>query len=216
MSSHTSPRRSKVARDMNLSRIFPVSWMVGFRMTWMSLLVACATTTVAIAARPESELGLQISPLLLQWLNWLALGAWGVWGLRFLYEQIARLTLFYGIEDGHFVIARGVIIRERGGFPLARLTDMYLESSLINLLLGVRTLHLATPTTLSEKFARIDGLDARVAVALLRRLSRLVDRSITHEPRPRESHERRERSSSRDSEWSENMHRTVFEDVLAN
>lgn len=176
--------RSALGRDVNLSSIYPISLMVGFRHTWIGLTVAVSASIAALL------LSTYYFPFLLDnerrelyatATQGVTAGLWCAWIARFAYEQLARVACYYGIEDGHFVIARGIFIRERGSFPLARITDVYLESNIMNLLLGVRTLHLATPTMLSERFARIDGLPTRVAEALQRRISRLVDQGISSE-----------------------------------
>lgn len=185
--------RELLAKDVNLSSIYPISWVVGFRRTWIvltfAIVASLGATVLAALTLPGIEDG-ELKTLSIAAAKGLVVGLWAAWGLRFIYEQLARLSCYYGIEDGHFVIARGIFIRERGSFPLARITDVYLESNLMNLFFGVRTLHLATPTMLSEQFARIDGLPTRVAEALQRRISRLVERGIAKEGSSRDEQER--------------------------
>lgn len=93
------------------------------------------------------------------------------------------IRLYYAIEDGNLVIAKGWILRRRGSFPLSRITDIYIEQRLSDIILGLYTLRVMTPSSSSSKFARIDWLNADSAKHLERFLCSLIERSDGAQPR---------------------------------
>lgn len=97
------------------------------------------------------------------------------------YYYIKRRTYYYGIEEGQLVIARGIILRERGYFQLSRITEVYLDRSFIDVLFGLYTLHISTPTAVSDKFARIDGLNEETALSLQQHLSLILEENYGSE-----------------------------------
>lgn len=99
---------------------------------------------------------------------------------KLLYETLYRAHYHYGIEAGHLVISKGIILKMRGSFPLSRITDVYLDRSLSDFFFGLYNLHVSTPTTHSGRFARIDGLSIRTAVKLQKRLSAFLESTEPH------------------------------------
>lgn len=97
------------------------------------------------------------------------------------YYFLKRKSYFYGIEEGQLVIARGIIIRERGYFQLSRITEVYLDRSFIDVLFGLYTLRISTPTAVSDKFARIDGLNEESALALQHHISLILEENYGSE-----------------------------------
>lgn len=94
------------------------------------------------------------------------------------YEILYRASYYYAIEAGYLVISKGIIIRQRGSFPLSRITDVYLDRSVSDFIFGLYDLHVSTPTIDSGRFARIDGLPRDSAVHLQRSLVSLIE--VTH------------------------------------
>ncbi len=92
-----------------------------------------------------------------------------------LYWELHRLSLYYAIEGGHFIMSRGIILKQRGSFPLARISEVYLERNFLDLIFGVYNLHISTPTAESSEFARIEGLSSRAAHGMQEYLVRLVE-----------------------------------------
>lgn len=97
------------------------------------------------------------------------------------YYFLKRRSYFYGIEEGQLVIARGIIIRERGYFQLSRITEVYLDRSFIDVIFGLYTLRISTPTVVSDKFARIDGLNEESALALQHHISLILEENYGSE-----------------------------------
>lgn len=97
---------------------------------------------------------------------------------RFFFELIEMRHYFYGIEAGHLVLVKGIILKRRGSFPLSRITDVYLDRTFTDFLFGLYTLHISTPTMTSGHFARIDGLTRKSALRLQESLTDCLDSPI--------------------------------------
>ncbi len=97
---------------------------------------------------------------------------------KFLFEALEIVYYRYGIEAGHFVISKGIILKRRGSFPLSRITDVYLDRTVFDFIFGLYSLHFSTPTMSSGAFARIDGLTLKSAMALQERLTDCLDSPI--------------------------------------
>lgn len=87
--------------------------------------------------------------------------------------------LYYGVENGQFMISKGIFLKQRGSFPLGRITDIYLERGAIDLIFGLYDLHVSTPTVSSGEFAKISGLSRASAFGIQEKLSALVEEA-TH------------------------------------
>ncbi len=179
MNINTAENKVKSIKS-DLVRRYPISPLLDIRRTFWQLLAVVLVGTMATLsafgvsvnyASPEVEL------IVAQGAKMLAFALLAVWLARVVYEALVRITTYYGIEDGHLVISRGIILKKRGFFPLSRITDVYIERSLLDLFFGLHTLHISTPTSLSERFARIDGLGAYSATALQRKLTAVLERS---------------------------------------
>jgi membrane protein YdbS with pleckstrin-like domain len=93
----------------------------------------------------------------------------------YFYERLYRACYRYGIEANHLILSKGIILKQRGQFPLSRITDVYLDRTLGDLFFGLYNLHLSTPTSHSEKFARIDGLKLKTALAFQKYLTTCLE-----------------------------------------
>lgn len=91
------------------------------------------------------------------------------------YEILYRSSYYYAIEAGHLVVSKGIVIRQRGSFPLSRITDVYLDRTVSDFIYGLYDLHISTPTVDSGRFARISGLHRDSAVRLQRNLVSLIE-----------------------------------------
>ncbi len=95
--------------------------------------------------------------------------------LKVLYEELHRICYYYGIDSGNFVVRKGVILRQRGSFPLSRITDIYLARTYSDLLFNLCNLHISTPTRESSQFAHISGLSRKSAFELQNYLFSLLE-----------------------------------------
>jgi len=165
---------------VELAKVFPVSFLLIFRRAFW--LIALCAISVLLTLSPQfwehgKGIDLYLSPGLAQILAGISALLLGASILRLGYEYLQRANLYFGLEDGHLVISRGIILKTRGFFPLSRITDVYLERAPLDLVFGLHTLHFSTPTSLSERFARIDGLKSETAYALQRKITLCLERS---------------------------------------
>ena len=164
--------------ELNLKKLYPVSGLIDFRKTFWLLGATMTLSLVAAVVNlmPPSFLSDPNTSLMItNGVRVLAFALACCWFVKFIYECLRRHSLYYGIFDGHLIISQGIILKQRGFFPLSRITDIYLERSPLDLLFGLHTLHISTPTSLSERFARIEGLSLPVALALQQLLSSVLE-----------------------------------------
>lgn len=100
---------------------------------------------------------------------------------KFAYEELYQTRYRYAIEAGHLVICKGLFLKERGSFPLSRITEVYLDRSWLDLIFGIYVLHVSTPTNHSDEFARIVGLTQKNAMGLQEIITSSVDSPIDME-----------------------------------
>ena len=100
---------------------------------------------------------------------------------KFVYEELYQTRYRYAIEAGHLVICKGLFLKERGSFPLSRITEVYLDRSWLDLIFGIYVLHVSTPTNHSDEFARIVGLTQKNAMGLQEIITSSVDSPIDME-----------------------------------
>lgn len=95
--------------------------------------------------------------------------------IKLAYQLIYRGTYRYVIQDGQFVIIKGVFLKNRGAFPFAGIVDIYLKRNFFDFLMGLYNLHLATPSSTSHEFAKVEGLSRNNALALQKYVSSIVE-----------------------------------------
>lgn len=184
-----NPNHGTAEGGLNLKKLYPISGLTDFRKTFWLL---CATMLLSLIAALANVVPQTLLPdhylnhMVNNGLRILAFALGCCWFGKFVYECLRRHCLYYGIFDGHLLITQGIILKQRGFFPLSRITDIYLERSPLDLLFGLHTLHISTPTSLSERFARIEGLNLPTALELQQLLSSVLEhaeeRGAAHRP----------------------------------
>ncbi len=96
---------------------------------------------------------------------------------KLLYEVIYYHVYYYGTELEHFVISKGIFYKTRGSFPLARMTDVYLERNPIDLIFMLYNIRVTTPSPIIE-YGAIDGLSWKRASELQNYLLALVNTTV--------------------------------------
>lgn len=81
----------------------------------------------------------------------------------------------YYLERGHLVIVHGTLLLHKGSYPLSHINDIYCTRDFLDLLLGLHTVVVCTPTLQSENFARISGLGSQEAHELSNYLVEVVE-----------------------------------------
>lgn len=100
---------------------------------------------------------------------------------KFIYEHLYHSRYRYAIEAGHLVICKGLILKERGSFPLSRITEVYLDRTYLDLLFGLYIVHISTPTSHSGEFAHIVGLSQQNALELQETITDALDSPLDME-----------------------------------
>ena len=92
---------------------------------------------------------------------------------KLIFECIYHHVYYYGIELEHIVITCGVFFKTRATFPLAQMTDLYIERGPIDMIFFLHNLKVTTPSPTVEHGA-INGLSATVATNLQRHIQALI------------------------------------------
>jgi membrane protein YdbS with pleckstrin-like domain len=101
--------------------------------------------------------------------------------VKSIYGVLYRATYYYGIEGRHFVISKGVILKQRRSCPFNHITDFYIGRSFVDFLFQLNYLEVRTPAQDSEEVGKIEGLPFDCAVALQDYLTDLLERGGGHE-----------------------------------
>lgn len=83
-----------------------------------------------------------------------------------LYEFLYYQTYFYDADEENITIRKGVVVRREAVLPFSRITDVYVDQDLLDVILGLYDVHLSTPTEQSGRFAHIDGVSKKSAVII--------------------------------------------------
>ncbi len=98
---------------------------------------------------------------------------------KMLYETLYFATYYYDIDDNNVVIRKGVIVKKEITLPFSKITDVYVDQDIFDVLLFLYDVHISTPTVESGQFAHIDGLSkkgaAEVRKMILDRINRKDD-----------------------------------------
>lgn len=89
--------------------------------------------------------------------------------LRTAYQISYFLTYNYDIEGENLIIQKGVIAKSELTVPLSKITDVYVNQDMLDVVFRLFDLHISTPTVESGRFAHIDGLN-KVGAENLKRL----------------------------------------------
>jgi len=103
-----------------------------------------------------------------------------LWFARAMLLEVELMHYDYRIQGGYLYISKGIFLKQKGSFPLSRITDIYLERGIGDFLFGLYNLHVSTPTASSGEFAYILGMREKNAFALQKRLTELVQENEYH------------------------------------
>jgi membrane protein YdbS with pleckstrin-like domain len=93
------------------------------------------------------------------------------------YQYLYWRTYSYDMDHENIYIRKGVAAKRQTILPFSRITDVYLDQDLLDVVLGLYDLHISTPTVESGKFAHIDGLSWYGAARLRRLLLSKINRA---------------------------------------
>lgn len=162
---------------VNLKEMFPVSARYPVRncVTGIALCILLG----AFLYRLEGPEGFfhPSSPL-----GYIAVGVMGVMILttfsRYLYEEAHRRALQYETDGFRLIITRGILFKKEVSLPLLPITEMYVDRDVLDLLMGLYDLNIATPVTGSRAYGLIHGLNSKNAHGIESFLSAQLNRQI--------------------------------------
>ena len=76
-----------------------------------------------------------------------------------IYEFFYYKRYFYDARDNAIVIRKGIAACKEITLLYSRITDVYVDQDLLDVLFGLYDVHISTPTEQSGSFAHIDGVD---------------------------------------------------------
>jgi len=76
------------------------------------------------------------------------------------YEALFIASIKYSIDGSNLTIRKGIISRHEITLPFNRITDLYVDQSVLDRIFGLYDLHFSTPTASSGSAAHISGLNA--------------------------------------------------------
>jgi uncharacterized membrane protein YdbT with pleckstrin-like domain len=85
---------------------------------------------------------------------------------RMVYQWLYYLTYFYDMDEKNFIVRKGVITRKEVTLPFAKITDVYIDQDILDVLFAIYDLNISTPTVESGEFAHIDGLSRKGSTKL--------------------------------------------------
>ena len=144
-------RRRKILKRsfLNVCKALAASLVVGgiiFGLIWMSAGGDEDKFIGRVILLKEPLIG--VLAILALWIFWFPI-----------YQYLYYANYFYDINEYNLFIRKGVTSKREITIPLSKITDVYLDQDLVDILLGLYDLHVSTPTTESLKFAHISGLN---------------------------------------------------------
>ena len=178
MPPRTAPRRLKVAHvelrrveqalksGMPLRRIIPLQPRKVIKKSFWGLLVVLFAWTIASFAMWHFWLSTEsIEKMRTVWTNWaLVLLVLILW--RTGYHILYFFSYSYDVDEKNIHIKKGVVAKKEITLPFAKITDVYIDQDILDVIFGLYDVHFSSPTEQSGRFAHIDGIDRRGAVQL--------------------------------------------------
>ena len=63
------------------------------------------------------------------------------------------------MDDNNIIIRIGVFAKKEITLPFEKITDVYVDQDLLDVIFGLYDVHISTPTFQSSQYAHIDGVD---------------------------------------------------------
>lgn len=146
-------------KDVRLDTVFPISFGYVVKQTLPWALLGGIFIALAIflfsAANPYREFKTDYGAFKF-WVMFL-LGS-AIFIGKFVYAYFYAKSMRFGLQNGMFVLRKGIIIHWKGNYPLTSITNTYIHRNLLDWICGTCTFILSTANEMSDDFARISGL----------------------------------------------------------
>lgn len=132
----------------------------------VSVLYVCVVNPALIGQVPELRIfdDYQVAAVIAIWLVFtfiLSLPA-------LFWEWLYFRNYFYDIDDKNVIIRKGVITTKEATLPFNKITDVYVDQDIHDVIFGIYDVHISTPTVDSGLFAHIDGVNKEGSVEIRR------------------------------------------------
>jgi len=102
------------------------------------------------------------------WVAWVLL-LFVLLAMRMAYQFIYLLMYGYDVDEQGVRIKKGVVAKVEVTLPFSKITDVYVDQDVPDVLLGLYDVHISSPTVQSGQYAHIDGVD-RHGAAIIKQL----------------------------------------------
>ena len=169
-------KQQHISEKVNLSDAYPISLRFIFRMAFPYLAALLALVVIwlvkDVAWNPTRSFVTDLS--IFKFRIWFSV-AGAIVIIRLTYAWLYRGTFYYAIERKSLVIAKGVIIRNRGNLPFSQITDLFVKRGLLEFLFGLSSVVVSSASDYSEEFASIEGLSWKTAEELQLYLRKMLE-----------------------------------------
>lgn len=76
-----------------------------------------------------------------------------------IYQYLYFKRYFYDMDEKNILIRKGVLAQKEITLPFSRITDVYVDQDILDVVFGIYDVHISTPTEQSGLFAHIDGVN---------------------------------------------------------
>lgn len=76
-----------------------------------------------------------------------------------IYQHIYWKRYYYDMDHKNIIIRKGVVAQKEITLPFSRITDVYVDRDIFDVMFGLYDVHISTPTQESGQFAHIDGVN---------------------------------------------------------
>jgi len=163
---------------VNLRKAFPMAFRVVFRRS-IHWIVGFFILVIAITVVDHFGPGNGALAERVFFLGLLTVFLTGIFLLsaKLVYELVYYHVYYYGTELEHLVISRGIFFKTRASFPFARMADVYIDRTPLDLLFMLYNLRITTHSPVIEHGA-IEGLSFRRASDLQNYLLAVVNTTV--------------------------------------
>lgn len=174
------PQEPEIETRVDLKEMFPQSIRLAFARSFVYLLglvlvvIGYVVIAMQLPSPQASSMGTRGVDFLLRSTLYVAVL---ISGGKLIYELLCFWVYRYRIELEHIVIERGIFFRTRSAVPLARIHDVTLLQTPIDMLFGLRSLTILTASP-TESHGEIEGLPSKVAFAFQAFLLALVETTL--------------------------------------
>lgn len=97
--------------------------------------------------------------------------------IKLIYEILYHVTYSFSIEGEHFTITKGILFRSRAAFPIARINDVGIQRTPLDMIFFLYTINILTASPVATE-GRVSGLSKVASANLQAFLLTLVESTL--------------------------------------